>query len=297
MVGLFVNTVPVRVRLDASESLVELLARVQREQAELLDHGHLNLAEIQQTAGVGELFDTTTVFENYPLDPEGFVDAVDDLDIASFTAYGDGITHYPMTLAIVPGEEIELKLAYRTDVFDRKSTEELASRFLAVLRAVVEDPELRVGRIDVLTAQERQQLLVEWNPPGPQTEPGRIPDIFEARVAQAPDTVALTCDDQQLTYGELNARANQLARLLIAEGVGPEQMVALALPRSLDLVVGVLGVLKAGAAYVPLDPDYPADRLAYTLNDAQPTRLVTTTAIAGQLPTPTHRLCCWTASL
>ncbi|MEK8146074.1 AMP-binding protein [Streptomyces sp. M10(2022)] len=89
-----------------------------------------------------------------------------------------------------------------------------------------------MGRIDVLTAQERQQLLVEWNPPGPQTEPGRIPDIFEARVAQAPDTVALTCDDQQLTYGELNARANQLARLLIAEGVGPEQMVALALPRS-----------------------------------------------------------------
>ncbi|MYU32385.1 AMP-binding protein [Streptomyces sp. SID8358] len=284
MVGLFINTVPVRVRLDSSETLLDLLARVQREQTDLLDHQYLSLAEIQQTAGIGELFDTTTVFENYPLNAEGFVDAIDDLSIAAFTAYGDGITHYPLTLAVVPGRELQLKLAYRPDLFDREAVEEIASRFVAVLRAIVDDPALRVGRVDVLSATERQRLLVDFNRPGVETVPGCIPEVFEQRATQAPDAVAVSFEDESLTYAELNERANQLAHLLIGQGVGPEQTVALALPRSLELVIGVLAVLKTGAAHLPLDPDYPADRLAYTLADARPTRLVTVSQAASALP-------------
>ncbi|WP_285437174.1 condensation domain-containing protein, partial [Streptomyces fuscus] len=155
MVGLFINTIPVRIQLDSTETLLDLLTRIQREQTDLLDHQYLSLAEIQQTVGIGELFDTTTVFENYPLNAEEFVDAADDLSIASFTAYGDGITHYPLTLAVVPDRELQLKLAYRPDLFDREAVEEIASRFVAVLRAIAEDPALRVGRVDVLSAAER----------------------------------------------------------------------------------------------------------------------------------------------
>ncbi|MEU6867651.1 condensation domain-containing protein, partial [Streptomyces sp. NPDC046876] len=284
MVGLFINTVPVRIRLDSSETILGLLTRIQREQTDLLDHQYLSLAEIQQTTGIGELFDTTTVFENYPLDTEGFVDAVDDLGIASFTAYGDGITHYPLTLAVVPDRELQLKLAYRPDLFDREAIEEIASRFVAVLRALVADPELRVGRIDVLSADERQRLLTDWNRPGKQTTPGCVPEVFEQHVSDNHDAIAVSFENQSLTYGQLNEHANRLAHHLINQGIGPEQTVALALPRSLELVTGILAVLKTGAAYLPLDPDYPTDRLAYTLNDARPTRIITVTQAASALP-------------
>ncbi|MFE1948830.1 AMP-binding protein, partial [Streptomyces massasporeus] len=147
-----------------------------------------------------------------------------------------------------------------------------------------DEPELRVGQVDVLSAEERQRLLVDWNRPGPKTVPGCVPEVFEQRAAQAPDAVAVTFEDQSLTYAQLNERANRLAHLLIGQGVGPEQTVALALPRSLELVVGVLAVLKSGAAYLPLDPNYPADRLAYTVADARPTQLITTSGIASSLP-------------
>ncbi|MFI6006632.1 condensation domain-containing protein, partial [Streptomyces sp. NPDC051366] len=282
MVGLFINTVPVRVRLDSSETVLDLLTRIQREQTDLLDHQYLSLAEIQQTAGIGELFDTTTVFENYPLDAQGFAGPTDGLRL--IRAEGDDATHYPLSLAVLPGRELQLKLGYRPDLFDREAIEEIASRFVAVLRAMVADPELRVGRIDLLSDDERQRLLVDWNPPGMETVPGCVPEVFEQQASQTPDAVAVSFEDDSLTYAQLNERANRLAHLLINQGIGPEQTVALALPRSLELVIGVLAVLKAGAAYLPLDPDYPADRLAYTLTDARPAHLITVSHAAPALP-------------
>ncbi|MFF4393955.1 condensation domain-containing protein, partial [Streptomyces sp. NPDC001552] len=282
MVGLFINTVPVRIRLDSSETVLDLLTRIQRQQTDLLDHQYLSLAEIQQTAGIGELFDTTTVFENYPLDTEGFAGPADGLRL--IRAEGDDATHYPLSLAVLPGRELQLKLGYRPDLFDREAVEEIASRFVAVLRAMVADPELWVGRIDLLSDDERQRLLVDWNPPGMETVPGCVPEVFEQKAAQTPDAVAVSFEDDSLTYAQLNERANRLAHHLINQGIGPEQTVALALPRSLELVIGVLAVLKAGAAYLPLDPDYPADRLAYTLNDARPAHLITVSPAAPALP-------------
>ncbi|WP_326680795.1 non-ribosomal peptide synthetase [Streptomyces sp. NBC_01237] len=282
MVGLFINTVPVRIRLNSSETLLDLLARVQHEQTDLLDHQYLSLAEIQQTAGIGELFDTTTVFENYPLDAEEFSSSIGGLRLVR--AEGDDATHYPLSLAVLPGRELQLKLGYRSDLLDADTVDSIASRFVAVLRAIADDPALRVGRVDVLSTAERQRLLVDFNGPGVETEPGCIPAVFEQHAAQTPDAVAVSFEDESLTYAELNERANRLAHLLIGQGVGPEQTVALALPRSLELVISVLAVLKTGAAYLPLDPDYPADRLTYTLTDARPTRLVTVSPAASALP-------------
>ncbi|MDT0478055.1 condensation domain-containing protein, partial [Streptomyces sp. DSM 41014] len=131
MVGLFINTVPVRVQLDSSETLLDFLTRVQREQSELLDHQYLSMADIQQTAGIGELFDTTTVYENYPLDVGEFAGTLGGLRLVD--AKGDDAAHYPLTLAVVPGPELQLKLGYRPDLFDQEAVDGIASRLVAVL--------------------------------------------------------------------------------------------------------------------------------------------------------------------
>ncbi|WP_344486885.1 amino acid adenylation domain-containing protein, partial [Streptomyces amakusaensis] len=286
MVGLFINTVPVRVRLDYGESLGDFLVRVQREQSELLDHQYLSLAEIQRIAGTGagELFDTTTIFENYPLELNDIVPPESGLRLTGIETRGDGVTHYPLTLSIVPGDPIRVRLTYRPDSFERADVEDIMARFIRLLEAIADHPEERIGRLDTLSEGERDRLLTEGNPPAPEAEPRRLPELFEERVARTPDAPALAYGEVSLTYAEVNARANRLARELVARGAGPERVVALAVPRSVDMVIGILAVLKAGSAYVPVDPEYPADRIAFMLADARPVSVLTTAETAPLVP-------------
>ncbi|MFC5157087.1 condensation domain-containing protein, partial [Streptomyces amakusaensis] len=234
MVGLFINTVPVRVRLDYAESLGDFLVRVQREQSELLDHQYLSLAEIQRIAGTGagELFDTTTVFENYPQDTESFAGDFDGIRLVD--VQGSDATHYTLSLAVLPGEELRLRIGYRPDRLERDTAEEIAARFIRLLEAIADHPEERIGRLDALSRQERDRLLTEWNQPARTMDRGRLPDLFEERVARTPDAPALAFGEISLTYAEVNARANRLARLLVGLGVGPERVVALSVPRSVE---------------------------------------------------------------
>ncbi len=148
--------------------------------------------------------------------------------------------------------------------------ESIGRRLERMLEAVVAEPERAIGRLDLLEPEERRQLLVDWNATEREVVAATLPELFEAQVARSPEAVALVYEESRLSYAELNERANRLAHLLISLGTGPEDLVALALPRSMEMVVGLLGILKAGAAYLPLDPDYPAQRLAYTLQDAAP---------------------------
>ncbi|MEV7190101.1 condensation domain-containing protein, partial [Kitasatospora sp. NPDC093102] len=173
---------------------------------------------------------------------------------------------------------------YATDLFDAPTAQRIADCLRAVLRAVAADPDVPIGRIDLLRATERQQLLGDWNDTARTTTPVAMPELFEAQVLRTPDADALVFGDTTLTYAQLDARANRLARLLVARGAGPERIVALALPRSVELVVAVLAVLKAGAAYLPVDPEYPADRIAYMLQDAAPLLTLTTGEVATALP-------------
>ncbi|MFE2728096.1 amino acid adenylation domain-containing protein [Kitasatospora sp. NPDC059327] len=286
MVGLFINTLPVRVRLRTDETVQEFLTRLQCGQAELTDHHHLGLTEIQQLAGTSTLFDTTTVFESYPLDPSAWHSPTEDLRLAGVQAVD--ATHYPLTLAAIPGPRLVLRLAYRTDAFTTEQAEQHLSRLRRLLQAMAEQPERPSHTVGFLTPQERHQLLVEWNGTPAGSAEGTIPELFEARVAQTPDAVAVVFEGTTLTYAELNARANRLAHHLITAGVEPEQFVALALPRSAELVTAVLAVQKAGAAYLPIDPNYPAERLEYMLRDAGPSCVLTTSeavaAVTGDAP-------------
>ncbi|MFC4062435.1 AMP-binding protein, partial [Planomonospora corallina] len=173
-------------------------------------------------------------------------------------------------------------LEYSADLFDRETAEDIAARFVRLLRAAVTDPGTPVSRLEILDAAERYTILRRWAGTG--TPAGTLPTIveeFAARVAAAPEAVAVVCGDEALTYAELDARAQALARRLAWLGVGPERFVALVVPRSVELVVAVLGVLKAGGAYVPVDPSYPADRVAFMVQDAAPMAVVAAGGLEG----------------
>ncbi|WP_425585894.1 condensation domain-containing protein, partial [Streptomyces thioluteus] len=265
MIGLFINTVPVRVRMDAGDTWADLAARVHSEQGALLPHQHLGLTEIQRAAGLGDAFDTVVAVENFPADRGTSADRRPaGLRIAA--TEGRDATHYPLSLAVAPGDVLKLRLDYRTDRFDHDAVTAVAGRLVRLLTAVAEDADRRVGSVGLLSADERERVVGVWSSGSVVGVPeGTASGVFEARVAEAPDAVAVVSGDGSVvySYGELNARANRLARLLVERGVGPEQLVALALPRSPELIVAVLAVWKAGAAYLPIDTDYPVERIRF----------------------------------
>ncbi|WIX76044.1 non-ribosomal peptide synthase/polyketide synthase [Amycolatopsis carbonis] len=278
MLGLFINTVPVRVRHDPAEPLSTLLERVQEEQSALLPHQHVGLADIQREAGLGELFDTLVVFESYP----GAEDDPDDGLQATIVDHRDS-THYPLTWAVEPAERLRLTAEYRADLFTDEDAERLLSGMELLLGAMASEVDCPAGTVEVLPAALSRRILHEWNDDVLAVEPSTVAGLFEAQVRRSPDAVAVV-GGAKWTYAELNARANRLARALVQRGAGPETLVALALPRSADVLLAILAVHKAGAGYLPLDPDYPAERLAAMLADARPVLLVTVEEVRGVLP-------------
>ncbi|SEQ85819.1 non-ribosomal peptide synthase domain TIGR01720/amino acid adenylation domain-containing protein [Streptomyces radiopugnans] len=257
MVGLFLNTVPVRVRVRPDESLSALCRRIQDEQQRLMAHQHLGLAEIQQAAGHGDLFDTLTVLENFPVDPAALelpgglsVDGVFSTDGA----------HYPLALMVMPGPSLELRFTYRCDAFDAAEVETFSNRLVAVLESFVSAPETPAGGVEVLDAAERSRLLGEWNPAPPPAAARTLPELLALRTAEAPQRQALVCGDQSLTYAELSERVEQIAAWLRDRGVRPEQPVGIAMGRSVEYVLAVLGVVRAGAVYAPIDHRWPRAR-------------------------------------
>ncbi|QCW27252.1 amino acid adenylation domain-containing protein [Lysobacter enzymogenes] len=285
MVGLFVNTLPLRLRIDPAQTLGELLDDLQDGQSRLLGAHHLGLTELLAELGQQALFDTLLVFENYQLEAQDrrFLDNDEPGSLRVRLAEGGrggDMSHYPLGLLLVPGERLHLRISYRPDLFDDAQVERIEQCYERILEAFAGDMQLRVGRLDLLDDPARRQVLGEWNDTARPLAAATIPELFERQAALTPHALAVVGDDAQLSYAELNTRANRLARRLIAHGAGPESIVAIALPRSAELVVALLAVLKAGAAYLPLDTDYPADRLAFMLEDAQPLRLITRSDIA-----------------
>src|SRR5205814_8376382 len=173
--------------------------------------------------------------------------------------------------------------SYRADLFSAGKVERLARHLEKVVEEIIRDPEQRVGDVDLLGAEERRQVLEEWNETGVEYPKGKcIQEMFEEQVEKSPEAVAVVYEDHSLTYGELNGRANQLAHYLRSLGIGPEVRVGICVERSLEMVVGILGILKAGGAYVPLDPAYPAERRRYMLEDSRSTVLLIQGALNGQ---------------
>ncbi|WP_168702513.1 non-ribosomal peptide synthetase, partial [Gordonia paraffinivorans] len=284
MIGLFINTLPVRVTVDPSLTLSELLGRIQTEQAALLDHHHLGLAEIQHAVGPAAAFDTLTVFESYPVDQEALARATDIHGMRVTGLRGMDSTHYPLTLVASMTDRLHLQMKYLTGIYGADDVEALLDRVSRVLTAFVETPGQRIAALDILDDAERRSVLTEWTEPGVEVPATTLAAVFAERATQFADRTAVKADGDELTYAELADRVNRLARVLIAEGVGPESMVAVAMPRTTDLVVALLAVISAGGAYVPVDVTYPQDRLAYMLSDSRPVVVLSTTGDAASLP-------------
>ncbi len=290
MVGLFINTLPLRVKLPPGKPFLELLREVQDSQSRLMAHQHLGLAEIQGLAGLGELFDTLVVFENYPVDRGGLSAEVGGLRLTKFS--GVDATHYPLSLAARADERLQLRLSYRPDLFERGSVVALAERLVRLLEAGLAAPDVAIGKLDILAAQERRTILEEWNATARALPSATLPELFAAQAAATPDAVAAVFEGERVSYGELDARANRLAHHLRALGVGPETVVGLCVERSLQMLVALIGILKAGGAYLPLDPGYPRERLAFMLADAGAPVLLTQAALRARLPAHAARLLC-----
>ena len=183
------------------------------------------------------------------------------------------------------GDDIDLEVEYGADLFDEARIERMVEHFRTLLEAVAASPDQRLSDVPLLTEAERHQLLVEWNHTTVDYPEDRcLHELFEEQAERTPEAVAVAFEDEQLTYGQLNERANQLARHLQGLGVGPDTLVGICVERSLEMMVGLLGILKAGGAYVPLDPSYPSERLAFMLSDAGARVLVTRQSLAGVLP-------------
>ncbi|MCX5045886.1 amino acid adenylation domain-containing protein [Aldersonia sp. NBC_00410] len=284
MVGLFINTLPVRVEFAARDTIAEVLGRVQGEQADLLAHHYVGLADIHAGAGVGAEFDTLLVFESYPIDAAGIAAAgsIDGMRLTNVTMTND--THYPLTVFATLTDRLEFTLQYLHGVFDPETIASFGARMQRILAAMAGDTSRPVGDIDLLDDTERALVVDFFNRTESPAEPATLIGMFDRQVAATPNAPAVTFGAETLTYAEFAGRIRRLARHLIDLGVGPEVLVALGMRRSLDLVTAMYAVLAAGGAYVPLDPDHPADRLEHILDTADPRCVLTTTADAFVTP-------------
>ncbi|HEX6912703.1 MAG TPA: amino acid adenylation domain-containing protein, partial [Longimicrobium sp.] len=277
--GLFMNTLPVRVRLGA-EGAEAGVRGMHRQLAELLRHEHASLALAQRCSGVeapAPLFTSTLNYRHSPGAKQAPAAETRETTGGIRALRAQDRTNYPVGLAVTDlGDELALSAQVPASVGAERVCALMHGALEALAEALERAPERTLATLDVLPAAERRLVLEAWNATGTEV-PGDvcIHELFETQAARAPEAVAVVREDDSLTYGELNARANRLAHHLRALGVGPDARVGICVERSLEMVVGILAVMKAGGAYVPLDPDYPRERLAYMLADSRPALLLT----------------------
>ncbi|AZS73315.1 non-ribosomal peptide synthetase [Streptomyces lydicus] len=294
LVGFFVNTLVLRTDVSGDPTFRELLARVRDSDLAAYAHQDVPFERVVEAVNPARtlshtpLFQTMLTSQNTPDHgaATGGLDAVAE-EVPRRTARFDLSFHtWEQQAADGSWAGVDGLLEYATDLFDEATAEALVARLVRLLGAAVAGPDLPVGELELLTSGERDRLLHAWQGE-PRALSGRtVPELFEDRVAQLPDAPAVVHEGSALTYRELNERANRLARVLAARGVGPESYVAVAMPRSVELVVALMAVLKAGGAYLPLDPSYPADRLGFMLEDVAPVLVLTGRGVVEEVPAP-----------
>ncbi|MEW6738061.1 MAG: condensation domain-containing protein, partial [Acidobacteriota bacterium] len=288
-VGLFINTLPLRIQVSETEQVVSWLKQLQEQQVEMRQYEYTPLIQIQNWSQLPKgqsLFESIFIFENYPID-NSLSPADADLQISDLNMSQK--TNYPITIGVMPGSQLLLKTSYNGRRFETAMISRMLNHIHILLKGIVANPQQCISQLPLLSEQEEEQLLVYWN----HTSANYCIDscvhkLFEQRAERSGQSVALvfagTDKENVITYQELNQRANQMAHYLRRMGVTTEVIVGICMERSLDMVVVILAVLKAGAAYLPLDPEYPLERLAYMLDDSQAVVLLTQTRLMERLP-------------
>ncbi|MEM9381319.1 MAG: amino acid adenylation domain-containing protein, partial [Planctomycetota bacterium] len=278
IVGMFIHTVPVRVRVDRAATVGDWLRAVQRDRNEASEHEHASLAAVQKASDLPPgtpLFDSILVFENHAIDVEEDGGA-EGLSVAEQRFVER--SNFPLAVLVLPGERLELTLIHDSDRYDPRAIRRLSEEIVAALESFAEDPRCAVGDVEVLAADEREELRGLASGPPLEGTPETVLERIDAAVRRAPDAPAVLDEQGEriTTYADLDARSHALAGALVSAGVRRGDRVALAIDRGRDMVVGILGTLRAGAAYVPLDPDGPAERRRAILEDVRAAALVTT---------------------
>ncbi|QCQ92199.1 non-ribosomal peptide synthetase [Rhodococcus sp. SGAir0479] len=295
LVGMFVNTLALRVQVDPAETFTDLLARVRDTDLDAYAHDDLPFERLV------EVLNPVRSASRHPLFQVGF--SFQNMRIGALTLPGlevhaldveTALAKFDLHVTIVDNTDEDgnpadfaVQFTYATDLFTEDTARRFAQMYARILRAVVAEPSTPVGDLEMVAAEERSAVLDRWNDTAHAVDTdATLVDLFDRQVAERPDAPAIVAGDRRLTYAEFDALANRLARRLIAMGVGPESRVALAMRRSVELIVGMYAVAKAGGAYVPVDPDHPADRVAYILESADPVCVLSTGdfAAAGNVP-------------
>ncbi len=294
LIGFFLNSLVLRTDLEGDPTFNELLARVREVALGAYAHQDvpvemlMELLHPERDLSYNPLFQVMFIFQNTPRPAL----ALSNLTLAPMEL--DTLTaKFDLTLDLKETPEgLAGWFEYSTDIFEAATIARLASHFHTLLEGIVAEPQRRISELPLLTEPERQQLETWNNTQADDTTDKCVQQLFEAQAARTPEAVAVICEDKQLTYRALNARANQLAHHLRTLGVGPEVVVGLYVERSIDMIVGLLGILKAGGAYVPLDPEYPRERIAFMLADARVSVLLTQERLAGRIVAQAvNRLC------
>jgi amino acid adenylation domain-containing protein len=269
MIGLFINTLPIRVLVDAKASVIPWLKEIQNQLADIRLYEYSPLVEVQGWSEIPRnlpMFETILVFQNYNADTSAarLSERVEVSDVSMLDT-----ANYPLSVLAIPGAQFKLKVLFDCNRFDGSAIERMLGHLKNLLLGIVENHDRRLNELPMLSEQELALLLFKWNDTRADY-PGRasIAELFEAQVERTPGAVAVSFEGEQLSYRELNKRANQLARYLRELGVGPEVMVGVCMEQSMEMVIAMLGILKAGGAYVPLDPSYPLNRLTAMMESA-----------------------------
>lgn len=293
VIGPFINTLPMRLSVLGDAVLMDWLQGIRRQHVAVRQYEHTPLMKIQEwgeTPRGVSLFDTILVFENYELGSylRSLGESWSNREYQLLEQ-----TNYPLALSAWAGTELLLKLAYHQRDFDDTTIRKMLGHLRMLLEGFAANPHQRLSEYQILTPDEYEQIVCKWNDtkaayPADCT----IHQLFEAQVLKTPEAIAVSFADEQLTYQELNCRANHLAHHLHKLGVQNDKLVAICMKRSPEMIVGILGILKAGGAYVPLDPAYPQERLSVMLNDAQPTVLLTQQRFLNKLSATEAQVIC-----
>ncbi len=291
MVGLFINTLPMRADARPDAAVADWLRQLQAKAAEMRQYEYSPLVSVQAWSEVPRekpLFETIMVFENYPVDA-ALREQLGSLEIRDVRSFEQ--TNFPITLVSGPGRELGLKVSYDRARFDERAIDAMLGHLAALLLDMAGRPAAALADLNMLTEEERGRIVVEWNATDRDFgDATTLSEAFEAQVRATPDAPALIAEGQSLTYAELNRRATALAARLRDLGVGPERLVGLHLERSPEMIIALLAVLKAGGAYLPLDPDYPAERLEFMLADSGASVLLTQSHLQGKIAATAPRV-------
>lgn len=287
MVGMFVNTLPVRARIDGACAVAEWFRELQAQLVEARQYEHSPLVQVHGWSDVPRglpLFESIVSFQNQPI--AEVLRSVDlGLKVHSLVAHHTRTT-YPLTIVVEPGEELALVMVYDARRFESAALERLEGHLDTLLADIAADAARPLSALSIVSAAERDLLLHQFNrvPAIASAPPPCLHHLFERQAATAPERIAVCAGTRRLTYAELNVRANRLAHYLREQGVAPDGVVALCLERSVEMVVAILAVLKAGGAYLPLDPKYPRERLAHMLRDSGARVVVSQRELVQALP-------------